>query len=139
MPDMDAALAEMRRVCKPGGRIGVTLFNRTPPPFDPGWPLFAQQATAYGVAMRVPQRVSYAPDEAAALLARAGFTDVESHLESGEAVFPDLETWWAFQLTLGSRATILRMEEETRNRFKSEHLDKLRPLLRQMASIWRWG
>ncbi len=130
MSDMAAALAEMRRVCRPGGRVGVTLFSRTPPPFDPGWPLFAQQAAAYGIAMRTPQRVAHSPEEAAALLARGGFCDVETQMETGEAIFGDEGAWWAFQLTLGARAAILRMDSETRDRFKAEYLGKLRPWFR---------
>lgn len=126
-PDMDAALAEIVRVCRPGGRIGFTLFNRTPPPFAPGWPLFAQQMQAYGVGVRLPQRVAYTPDDAAALLRRSGLGRAEVIVETVEAVYPTEDAWWTFQLTLGSRATIHSMDPETRARFKAEHLERLRP------------
>ncbi len=129
-PDMDAALAEMVRVCRPGGRIGLALFNRMPPPFDPGWPLLAQQVQAYGVGVRLPQRVAYTPAEAAALLGRPGLRQVQIIQETTEAVYPTEDAWWALQLTLGSRATILGMDPDTRARFKAEHLARVRPHFR---------
>ncbi len=130
-PDLDAALREMRRVLKAGGRIGVSVFGGTPPPFSPGWGIFAEQARAYQMAVRTPGRVVYTSDEAKALLSGAGFADAQAHLEAYEIVFESEADWWAFQLTLGNRATILRMPEETRARFKEEYLAKLRPLFRE--------
>jgi O-methyltransferase/aklanonic acid methyltransferase len=130
-PDMQAALAEMRRVLMPGGRLGVSVFARTPPPFDPGWPLFAQQAVAYGVAQRMPQRVTYSPEEIQPWLGGFTFDSIETHYEVSEVVYTSAEDWWAFQLTLGNRATILGMDIETRARFKEEYLEKIRPLLQE--------
>jgi len=129
-PAMDAALREMRRVLKPGGRIGVTVFGGTPPPFDPGWKMFAEQARAYETAVRTPQRVVYTPGEVQSLLTAAGFTEINAPLEKYDIVYASEEDWWAFQLTLVNRAAILRLSEETRARFKEEYLAKVRPLFR---------
>lgn len=129
-PQADAALAEMVRVCRPHGVIGLTLFSRMPPPFDPGWPLFAQHVMAHGSGYRLPQRVAHTPDEAAALLAGAGLTDVTVHAETYDVVWPNEDAWWNFQLTLGSRATILAMDEATRERFRASYLAALRPYFR---------
>ncbi|HUJ90158.1 MAG TPA: hypothetical protein VLX12_08190 [Syntrophorhabdales bacterium] len=51
--------------------------------------------------------------------------------ESNDIVYTSLDDWWAFQLTIGPRPTILRMDEDTRSRFKEEYLAKLRPMVRQ--------
>ncbi len=127
----DTALHEMYRMLKAGGRIGVTVFGGAPPPFSPGWGIFAEQARAYAAAVRTPGRVVYTPDEARALLSGVGFADAQARLEAYEVVFEKEEDWWGFQLTLGNRATILRMSEETRARFKEEYLAKMRPLFRE--------
>ena len=130
-PAMDAALREMRRVLKSDGQVGVTLFGGTPPPFDPGWRIFAELARAYETAVRMPQRVVYKQEEIQPLLTAAGFGDINARLEKYDVVYPSEEAWWAFQLTLGNRAAILRMPEVTRAKFKEEYLAKLRPFFRE--------
>ncbi|MFH0768664.1 MAG: class I SAM-dependent methyltransferase [Chloroflexota bacterium] len=130
-PDIEAALSEMYRVCKPSGYICVSVFNKTPRPFDPGWPILLQQFTEYQVGIRMPQKVAYALDEVEAMLSRFAFRPIDIHSETSDIVYACMEDWWAFQLTLGSRATILGMNRDMRERFKEEYLAKLHPLLRQ--------
>lgn len=125
---LEVAMREMYRVLAPGGRIGLGLFGGAPP-FEPGWRIFAEQARAYDVAVRTPQRVVYSPDDAQLLLTDVGFVEAQTHLEKYDVVFADLEEWWAFQFTLGNRAALMRMDEATRAKFKEEYLVKLRPLL----------
>ncbi len=128
-PDIDAVLREMHRVCKPGGYVGVSFFDKTPPPFDPGWPILLQQFMAYQRGVRMPQQVAYAPQEVEHLLGRNGFRPVATRSYTSDIVYATLDDWWDFQFTVGTRLTILAMDEETRARFKDEYLGKLRPLL----------
>ncbi len=125
---MDLALREMHRVLRSGGRIGLALFGNTPPPFDPGWRIFAEQARAYGTAVRTPQRVVYTLDEATFLLTASKFAEIKTQLEKYDVIYANEEAWWAFQLTLGNRAAIMRMPEDVRLRFKEEYLARVRPL-----------
>jgi O-methyltransferase/aklanonic acid methyltransferase len=129
-PSMEAALREMHRVCRPGGRLGISVWSKTPPPFDPAWKLFADQVRKYGVEVRMPQRVAYAPQDVENMVRAAGFADIQLTTETKEIVYPNEEDWWSFQLTNGSRAAILRMPEETRSKFKEEYLAQLRLLFR---------
>jgi O-methyltransferase / aklanonic acid methyltransferase len=128
-PDLDAALREMHRVCRPSGCVGVSLFDKTPAPFDPGWPILLKQFMSCGKGVVMPQQVAYAPPEVEALLSRAGFCSITTYSETNDLVFSTLEDWWSFQFTVGTRLTIQSMDEETRRRFKDEYLGKLCPLL----------
>ncbi len=126
-PDMEAALREMYRVCKPDGYVAVTYFGDKPPPFDPGWPLFARLCTAYQVGMRMPQKLGLTPEELESRLRMAGFRIIDTHTEVNDIVYATGEEWWDFMMTLGSRATILGMNDDVRRRFKDEYLARLLP------------
>ena len=130
-PNIEAALREMYRVCKPGGYVGVSIFDKTPPPFNPGLPILFQQIMAYQTGVMMPQPLTYAPEELEALLSRFDFRSIETHSETNDIIYASIEDWWEFLLTIGPRLTILGMDEETRARFKDEYLLKLRPMLAQ--------
>ena len=130
-PDMPKALREMYRVLKPGGCVAMTVFNKTPPPFDPGMSVAMRQAVAYGVGLHLPPQVGYTPKEVETVLDQSGFHSVEMHSETNDMVYASLEDWWAFALTLPPRATFFSMSDETRVRFKDEYLGKLRAMLRE--------
>ncbi len=121
---MENALREMNRVTAHGGRVGLTVWGERP--FDPAWKIFAEQVRAYGVEVRMPNKVAYSQEEARALLAGAGFGEIETRVETLDAVYATEEEWWQFQFTNGARAALERMDDATRARFKEEYLGKLR-------------
>jgi ubiquinone/menaquinone biosynthesis C-methylase UbiE len=129
-PDIEAVLHEMYRVCKPGGYIGVTNYSKEPPPFNPGWQILAQQFMALRVGVKLPQQLTYTPEELENVLHRCGFGSIETYNETNDIIYASLEEWWAFLLTLPTRAPIMGMNEETLTRFKSEYFAKLRPMFR---------
>lgn len=131
VPEMEVALREMYRVTKPGGYIGISMFGKTPPPFNPGWPILIQQFEEYQGWTRMPHPFAYTSEEMENLLRRAGFHSIEICSETNDIIYTNLEDWWSFQLTIGARLTILAMDEKTRARFKDEYFTKLNPLVRQ--------
>lgn len=100
-PDLEAALREMYRVCKPGGCLAITYFNKIPPPFSPGFPILLQQLMAYRVGMQTPQPLSCTPREVEALLNRSGFPLIKIYDELNDIVYKSEEEWWSFLLTPG--------------------------------------
>lgn len=129
-PDIQAALREMHRACRPGGCLGLTVFDKTPPPFDPGWPVLLRQFMEYKNGVIMPQQVAYSAAEVEALLAKTGFSRIEVRSELNELLYPTLDDWWNFQFTVGTRLTIQGMDEGTRTRFKEEYFEKMRPHLK---------
>ena len=83
-PDMEAALREMYRVCKPRGYVAMTNFNRTPPPFEPGMSILIKQFMDYQAQVILPPQLAFTPKEMKELLSRFGFRSVKSHSETND-------------------------------------------------------
>ncbi len=131
LPSMETGLREMLRVSRKGARLGLTMWGKSPPPFDPAWKMLADLFRKFGVEVRMPQRIAYAPAELESLLARSGWTDVQVRAETSDVVYSSEEEWWRFQFTLGARAALQRLPEEKRVQFREEYLGQLRPLFRE--------
>jgi ubiquinone/menaquinone biosynthesis C-methylase UbiE len=131
LPDMDAAFREMYRVCKPGGFIGITVFDKTPASFTPGFPLLNQQVTAYKLPfVRMSHGSSFTPEEMKGMIERFGFRSTVTKSELYDLVYANTEEWWKCMLATGPRATLMLMDEETRARFKDEYCVKLKSLMK---------
>jgi O-methyltransferase/aklanonic acid methyltransferase len=131
-PDMNGAMREIYRVCKPGGYFGVTVFNRTAELFAPAIGLFIQLCAAYKINIwQTTHEVAYAPEEIETLFKQFGFRSIKTKSEANDIVYASADDWWEFLLTGGSRATIMGMDEKVRARFKDEYFTKLCPMFSQ--------
>jgi ubiquinone/menaquinone biosynthesis C-methylase UbiE len=127
-PNMETALREMRRVCKVGGWLGLTVFDRTPPPFDPVFPTLMQQFGSYeGKVWMPPHGMSLAPKELDVLLSKYEFQTIKTHSEVGNFIYNNEEEIWAF---FPLRLALLDADERALAQFKEQFLAKLRPLFR---------
>jgi ubiquinone/menaquinone biosynthesis C-methylase UbiE len=127
-PDMEAALHGMHRVCKPGGWLGLTVFDRTPPPFDPLFPMAIQQFAAYhGKVWMPPHGMSFTPEELEGFLKRHGWQSIGTHSEKVTFIYRSEEDIWAFPPL---QFALMDADEGARAQFKKEFLARLRPLSR---------
>lgn len=124
-PSMERALREAYRVLVEDGAVGLTVWSKSPPPFDPAWKLFADMVRSYDVEVRMPQKVAFMPEEIDDLLSRVGFAERVITTEPHQFAFVTEDEWWTFQMTNGSRAAILRLFDERRAEFKKEYLTRL--------------
>jgi ubiquinone/menaquinone biosynthesis C-methylase UbiE len=107
-PDMDRALAEMWRVLKPRGRLGLS--NWGPGYFSPVASLQRDLFREFGLRPLLPNPIAFRPDALQALLRKAAFTAVELIEETDEVWFKDPEEVWAFNLDMGPFPVMLQRQ-----------------------------
>jgi ubiquinone/menaquinone biosynthesis C-methylase UbiE len=138
-PQLDRAMAEMVRVLKPGGRIGVTTWA----PVDERWKWSHDLIDSY-LSSGEPETESteepeskpifHTPEGLQAILASVGFVDIEIISESKEFFYTDEEEWWSTLWSHGYREPLEMIEKkkgpEGLKQFQSEAFKTIQGLKR---------
>ncbi len=125
--DMHAALRELKRVVRIGGRVAVTTWG--PRFFEPASTAFWNSVRS----VRPDLYKGFNPwdriidvDAVRSLFVSTGLPEVEVVTESDSQPVNSPEDWWPMVLGSGYRGTIEQLSDEHRERVREENLDFLR-------------
>jgi ubiquinone/menaquinone biosynthesis C-methylase UbiE len=127
VPDMQAAVRELWRLVRPGGKLAITTWG----------PRFFEPAnTAFWDSIRSVRPDLYKgfnpwdricePDAVRSLFAAAGVEDLDVVAEAGDCSLSSPEDWWPMVLGTGYRGTVEQLDSEAQERVRRENLDFIR-------------
>lgn len=133
--DLDAQLAHVASVVKPGGKVVISSFQEEHY-FHPLREMMLARLSALGIAIPPPiwKRVG---NEGAcrALFSRAGLTNTRVESRNEGYYLESAEQWWEVIWNAGFRRLVGPLPENARERFKREHLTEIEAL-KSKDGIW---
>ncbi len=121
---MEAALRELKRVVRKGGRVGITTWG--PRFFEPAtsvfWNSIRDVRPDLYKGFNPWDRISEV-DAVLQLFARAGFGDPQAVAESDSQTVNAPDDWWAMIMGSGYRGTVEQLSPEDRERVRRANFD----------------
>lgn len=141
VPDMQAALRELKRVARTGGTVAITTWG--PRFFEPATSMFWNSVRNVRPDLYKGfnpwDRISE-PEALRSLFLEAGFSDAEAVAESDVQLLNSPEDWWAVIMGSGYRGTIDQLSAADRERVRAENIDYIeRTALRSLESNVVYG
>jgi ubiquinone/menaquinone biosynthesis C-methylase UbiE len=127
VPEMEAAVAELWRMLRPGGKLAITSWGLRV--FEPANQTFWRSIEAERPELYKQFTPWYRigdPDSLKALLEAGGATQVEVVAEVDCHPLASPEDWWTMVMGGGIRGTIDQLDAATQARVKATNLDFLR-------------
>jgi len=137
MPDINAALSEWKRVCKPGGAIIFTSFDSRA--MQPLRDLFLDELEQCGVTL--PEGRTFTTDRLSTVeacqqaLDKAGLQDTEISCEQLGYHLHSSDDWWEIIWNSGLRGLLNQVPEDQLGGFKRRHLEAIDALATDKG-IW---
>ena len=136
VPDMEAALRELKRVLRGGGKLAITTWG--PRFFEPATTAFWESVRSVRPDLYKGfnpwDRISE-PEAVRSLLTAAGLEKVEAVAESDAQPVNSPEDWWAMIMGSGYRGTVEQLDRTAQEAVRLENLDFIhRTSLRSLES-----
>jgi ubiquinone/menaquinone biosynthesis C-methylase UbiE len=128
-PHLGQALAEFRRVLKPGSMVAVSTWATPGPLYDWEGDLWRKYGIADQYSSKLHVQSLSEPTDLASVLEGVGFRGVEVRREVDEVTHADEAQWWArTSANAVTRTALESLGAEALDRFRAEAYEHLRPL-----------